>query len=160
MTKLLSFFFGFIFLSASSAQDNCLERLDKEGIYLRSEFWRGLTMVKGTESKPVGFFFEKIKPEFDHTPNARQMFLKAQKNNKIAFAASLVGVAGIITGAAISANALDANGDVANRRNFNIGSGLTFGSAALVLVVSVPLGVSSERQLSDAVWARNREMMR
>ncbi len=159
MSKLFSIFACFVILPALSAQNTCLEQLDKEGIYLRSEFWRGTTMVKGTQSKTVGFLFRHIAPEFEQYPVSRKLFKNAQRNNKAAFFTGLIGITGMITGLALNTSAIDEYGNITNQKKFNAGNGLILGSAVFTLAVAVPLRIKSERQLADAVWARNREVM-
>lgn len=159
MPKLLLFLSGFLLLSSLSAQNKCLEQLDQEGIFLRSEFWRGLTFVKGTQSSSVGFAFNKIEPEFDNASVARKMFKKAQKSNKVAFGFGMASLAGMTVGLIVAERAFDADGNGVNNRTLRKGMAIMLGSAALSFAVSVPLRIHSERQLSDAVWQRNREMM-
>lgn len=159
MSKFLSLFVCCILLQSLCAQNNCLQQLDKEGIYLRTDFWRGTTMVKGTQSKSVGFFFRQIEPEFNNFPIAQKMFKKAQKDNKIAFAAGMVGLAGIMAGLILNTSAIDSDGNITNHKKFDAGNGIMLGSAVLTLAVAVPFRARSDRKLADAVWQRNREMM-
>lgn len=141
------------------AQNDCLDRYDQESIYLRSELFRGVTYVKNGVSRPVGFAYRKLKPEFDLTPRALPMFNKARKNAKISFVVSVVGTAGVATGTLMAIRSIDQQGYLTNESQYRNGLSLMLVSAISSAAIQIPLQLKSRQQLDDAIWLRNREIL-
>lgn len=143
------------------AQTNCQERYDRESIYVRTEFFRGPCVVKGGKSKPVGLFFNRVRPEFELTPVAAVQFQKAQKAAKTALTVGVFGLAGATTGFLMAFRSLNHSGNNPKaQRQYDTGMGLMLGSAVVTATVALPLNVFAQRKLSDAIWQRNRELLK
>lgn len=141
------------------AQNNPLETYDKEGIYLKTELFRGTVFVKGKTVRPVGFAFKHLRPEFEKTPEVMPMFKKAQRNQKISFAVGIIGLAGVTTGLLMSLKSVDNQGYLINERQYKQGVNLVLGSALVSTVLNIPLNIKSRQQLDDAIWLRNRTLL-
>ncbi len=161
MTKHLLIFVFAILLCPTllQAQNALLDTYDRESIYLRSEFWRGTVFVKNGVIKPVGFAYKRLRPEFEATPGVMPMFKKAQRNQKIAFGVSLLGLAGITAGTFMITRSIDNQGYLINEKQYRQGVNLVLGSAALTMVINIPLQLKSRQQLDDAIWLRNRALL-
>ena len=141
------------------AQNANLETYDREGIYLRNEFWRGTVFVKNGQVKTVGFAFKNLRPEFERTPRVLPMFQKAQRNEKISFVVGILGLAGTTVGAIMAMKSIDNQGYLINERQYKQGLNLMLGSAVVSVAINVPLKLRARRQLDDALWLRNRDLL-
>jgi hypothetical protein len=141
------------------AQNASLETFDREGIYLRNEFWRGTVFVKNGQVKSVGFAYKNLRPEFERTPGVMPMFKKAQRNEKISFAVGLLGLAGITAGTIIAMKSIDSQGYLINERQFRRGLNIIQGSTVAAIAINIPLQFRSRQQLDDAIWLRNRTLL-
>lgn len=141
------------------AQNSLLDTYDRESIYLRSEFWRGTVFVKNGVIKPVGFAYKKLRPEFETTPSVMPMFKKAQRNQKITFGVSILGLVGITAGSLMAANAVDNQGYLINEKRYKQGLNLVLGSALCTMAINIPLQLKARQQLDDAIWLRNRALL-
>jgi hypothetical protein len=140
------------------AQSEVQKRYDREAIYLRPHLWSGQHFVKYGKSKPVGFLFNNIKPEFEHS-DALPLFLKARRKAKISFGVSLLGLATSVTGLVMISNAHTDN-RVRNENQFAAGVGLIMCGTLISAAVTLPLNIGAQRNLSDAVFLRNRELLK
>lgn len=141
------------------AQDDCVERFDREGIYLRSEFWRGTVFVKNGVARSVGFAYKKLRPEFEMTPRAMPMFKKAQRNAKISFVVGIAGLVGTTAGVLLALQSVDDQGYLVNEQRYKNGVNLILASTVLSAAINVPLQIRSRQQMDDAIWLRNREIL-
>ncbi len=141
------------------AQNDCLDRYDMEAIYLRSELFQGVSFVKNGVSRPVGFAYRKLKPEFELTPRALPMFNKARKNAKISFVISIAGIAGVATGTLMAIRSVDQQGYLTNESQYRNGLNIMLISAISSAAIQIPLQVKARQQLDDAIWLRNREIL-
>jgi hypothetical protein len=150
---------GFAFVSPVWGQQNCLDTYDREAIYLRTEFFRGTVYVKNGVSKPLGFSYKRLVPEFEQTPFAMPILKKARRNFKAQFWISMAGVVGTTAGAMLALQSFDHQGNVTNERQFRNGLNLMCGSAIISTAIGLPLQIKSRQQLDDAVYLRNREIL-
>lgn len=141
------------------AQTDCRDIYDRESIYLRTDFWRGTTFVKGGQPHQVGFFLNRMKPEFESSPMALPLFKKSQRNMKIGFAAGLLGLGGTVLGAVRASKLIDSNGYATDEKRYRRNIGWMIASATLSAAVTLPLNIQARRHLEDAVWLRNREVL-
>ncbi len=142
------------------AQNPLLKTYDQEGIYLRTELLRGTVFVKNGVARPLGFAYKNLRPEFEIAPRVLPLFKKAQRNAKISFAVGILGLAGATTGLLIALRGVDDQGYLLNERQFNRGLNLIWACSIATAVINIPLTVRSRRQLDDAIWLRNRELLR
>ena len=141
------------------AQNTSVEAYDREGIYLRTEFWRGPVFVKDGAIKPVGFLYKNLRPEFEKTPSVMPMFKKAQRNEKISFAVGILGLAGATAGAIMAFKSVDNQGYLINERQYRQGINLWLGSILFSAAINIPLKIKSRQQIDDAIWLRNRALL-
>ncbi len=142
------------------AQADCRDTYDRESIYLRTDFWRGLTFIKAGQPKSVGLFLNRMKPEFEKSPAAFPLFKKAQRNMKIGFAAGLLGLGGAVVGAVQANKWIDRNGYITDEKRYRRNIGWMIASATISAAVTLPLNMQARKHLDDAVWLRNRELFR
>ncbi|HAD14976.1 MAG TPA: hypothetical protein DCF33_21320 [Saprospirales bacterium] len=151
---------GFAIVSTVWGQQNCLETYDREAIYLRTELFKGTVYVKNGVSKRIGFSYRRLVPEFEQTPFAMPVLKKARRNFKAQFWISMAGVVGTTAGAMLALQSLDHRGNINNERQYRNGLNLMCGSAIISTAIGLPLQIKSQQQLEDAVYLRNRELMR
>jgi hypothetical protein len=132
---------------------------EQEAIYLRSEFWRGTTVVKNGLSVPVGFAFNHLKPEFERYPRSQPLFARAQRNARLAATVNLAGLLSLTGGTMLLLRAREANGSI-NKDRLDLGLGMILGGSLLAVGATVPLTIRSQRQLADAVFLRNLELLK
>jgi|GEM_PF-2024847 len=141
------------------SQNECLETYDREGIYLRTDFWAGTRYIKNGQPRNLGIFYKHLNPEFEKTPEAMPLFLKAKRNAKIATVVGIVTGVTAILGGVMACRSVNQDGFITNQPRYDQGIILLSGSAILSLAVNMPLQIKSRRQLDDAIWLRNRAFL-
>ena len=157
------FFITLSLISVSSiahAQTDCRDIYDRESIYLRTDFWHGLTFVKAATPHRVGLFLNQMTPEFEKSPAAFPLFRKSQRTMKINFAAGLLGLGSAVVGVVQANKMIDRNGNITDQRRFERNLGIAITSVALSAVVTLPLNLQARQHLDDAIWLRNRDLFR
>lgn len=157
------FFVALLLISVSSvahAQTDCQDTYDRESIYLRTDFWHGLTFVKAATPHRVGLFLNQMTPEFEKSSAAFPLFRKSQRTMKISFAVGLLGVGGAVVGGIQATKMIDRNGNITDQRRFERNLGMALASALLSTAVTLPLNLQARQHLDDAVWLRNRDVLR
>lgn len=149
----------FCFATALFAQTDCADRFDREGVYLRYEYWKGLAWVKNGESRPVGPAYRRFAPEFEKSREAMTLFKKAQRNNRLSRALSIATILGMVGGTALAFRQIDDRGYLIDAHKYRQGLSIAIGSAAVGAAISLPFQFKSRRQLDDAVWLRNRDAL-
>jgi len=148
-----------LFQLSIGAQNKAVENYDREGIYLRNEFWRGNVFVKDGKVRPVGFAYKNLRPEFEKTPSVMPMFNKAQRNLKISLGVSILGLAGTTAGAIIAIKSIDDQGNLINESRYRKGLNLMLGSALISAAINIPLQLRARQHIDDAIWLRNRTLL-
>ena len=146
--------------SIAHAQADCRDTYDRESIYLRTDFWHGLTFVKAATPHRVGLFLNQMTPEFEKSPGALPLFRKSQRTMKISFAAGLLGLGGAVVGVVQANKMVDRNGNITDQRRFERNLGMAVASTLLSAAVTLPLNLQARQYLDDAVWLRNRDVLR
>jgi hypothetical protein len=155
----LTLLVSLLFQVSISAQSTAIENYDREGIYLRNEFWRGDVFVKDGKARPVGFAYKNLRPEFEKTPSVMPMFNKAQRNMKISLGVSILGLVGTTAGAIMVVKSIDAQGNLVNEDRYRNGLNLMLESALISAAVNIPLQIRARQHIDDAIWLRNRTLL-
>jgi hypothetical protein len=156
---LLILLFGSSIILPALSQQPCLEAYDREALYLRTELFAGTVYVKNGISRPVGFAYRKLLPEFEQSPKSLPLFKKAQRFSKAQFWISTAGLACTATGAVMILQSVDRDGYLTNEKRYKNGLNLMMGSLVLSTAITLPLQIKSRQQLEDAVYWRNREAL-
>jgi hypothetical protein len=159
-SKIFSLVLAAFTCVSAAAQTDCADRFDREGVYLRYEFWKGLVWVKNGESRPLGPAYRRFAPAFEKSPEAMGLFKKAQRNNRLSRALSIAAIVGVVGGTVLAFRQIDDQGYLIDAHKYRQGMSIAIGSATLGAAISMPFQFKSRRQLDDAVWLRNRDALR
>ena len=139
------------------AQSTCAQTFEREGIYLRQEYWKGLAFVKNGNSRAVGFAYRNLAPELEKSP-ALPLFKKSQRNSKVSAGIGIAVLLGALSSILLAENQLDKNGYIVNERKFRQGVSMLVGFTSIGASATIVFHIKSRRQLDDAVWLRNRAL--
>jgi hypothetical protein len=149
----------------SAGNDPLLDIYNREAIQLYPTYWGNAKYMKNNKVLDARGYAGALKQEFNAVPEAKVLYEAARKNRSasnvtgwISGGAMIGGYSMMLSGIANRSNS-DGRNSSANRQQVLGGLGLVLAGMVTNIAVAIPLKFQSERQLSEAVYLRNRAVL-